>query len=352
MTELEENNTGVEMEVPMEEFFRLASQGGVYEVETPDGWVEVGRIIEKQGKRCYNVVLEDGKNLQASVDHMVETVNGWQKYEELAIGTVVHTKDGTSAVVSKTPIGIRDTFDIEVLSEQHCYYSNGIRSHNTGKTSIGHLICQQAQDSTVIWITPDLVYNNAQGRDSIKSLYKLADFVSPTVIILEDIDLFGEDRDASVGNIGLGGLMNILDGVNSVKNAVTVAMTNRIELIEKALSNRPGRFDRIVEIPYLNKYLRKMMFTDRLSDCNVEEEVLNYIVSHTAKWTGAEVQEFVNSLNMYFISNNLENDRVITQDVADHVLGTMSKFSLKESNMNEEGPKKVGFLINGSHDDD
>jgi hypothetical protein len=33
-------------------------------------------------------------------------------------------------------VGVRDTFDWEVLSDEHAYYANGVVSHNTGKTAI------------------------------------------------------------------------------------------------------------------------------------------------------------------------------------------------------------------------
>ena len=160
------------------------------------------------------------------------------------------------------PQHIREMFELEVfgfLRTTERYNKLGITKRGvlmygppgTGKTTIGNIICNEAPDSTVILITPDLIAENNNGKQSIKLLYMLADFVSPSVIFLEDLDLFSEDREGVVDQLSLGALMNILDGVNQVKNAVTVATTNRLELIEKALSNRPGRFDRVVEVPVM-----------------------------------------------------------------------------------------------------
>lgn len=210
----------------------------------------------------------------------------------------------------------------------------------SGKTSLGRIICNYAQDYTIIWITPDLIAENEAGKFSIKLLYTLADFVSPVCIILEDIDLFARDREDGASNdLRLGALMNILDGVNSVKNAVTVAMTNRMEIIEHALRNRPGRFDRVVEIPTLNDELRTRMLTDRMVPFKVDKGVIEHIVKKSKNWTGADVQEIVHSLNMHFIHNNLEHDQHVTMELCDKILGTMQKYNVDE----KKKKKNLGF---------
>ena len=152
------------------------------------------------------------------------------------------------------------------------------------------------------------------------------------------MDLFSEDREGVVDQLRLGALMNILDGVNSVTNAVTVATTNRLNLVEKALSNRPGRFDRVVEVPSLDKHLRKIMFTNRLKECKLEDGAIDLLINESDGWTGAESQEFVNSLNLYFINKNKEDDRVITKEVIKEVCATMTSMCISVS-----GRRKVGF---------
>jgi len=209
-------------------------------------------------------------------------------------------------------------------------YKRGIMTHGvpgTGKTTLGKIVCNYSGDNTVIWITPDLV-----NHDSVKLLYLLADFLSPVVLILEDIDLFTEDRAGVQGDtLRLGGLMNILDGINSVPNSVTLATTNRLELIENALKNRPGRFDRVVPVPALSKSLRRKMLEDRLEDCHIDsEDTMKFMVKYTEGWTGAAVQEYINSLNMYFIQRDLDNERNINLEVAKEVIETMSEFSFEK----------------------
>jgi len=237
------------------------------------------------------------------------------------------------------PDGIRELFDNEVfgfLKNTEKYNKYGINKRGlilygapgTGKTSIGHIICNEVQGNTVIWITPEMI---TRFMNSLKEFYQLADFVSPCIVILEDLDLFGVDRDMGGDIHRLGTLMNILDGVNSIANSVTIATTNRLDAIEKALRNRPGRFDRIIEIPALSADLRKKMFAERLAIWKVSDEVLDYIVSRTDDdWTGAQVQEFVNTINLNFITAKDEGNNEITIELIDKIYETMLNFGVGE----------------------
>lgn len=253
------------------------------------------------------------------------------------------------------PKHIREMFELEVfgfLKTTERYNKLGISKRGvllygppgTGKTTLGNIICNECPDSTVILITPELIAENNNGKQSIKLLYMLADFVSPAVIFLEDLDLFAEDRDGTQGDVALGGLMNILDGVNQVKNAVTVATTNRLELIEKALSNRPGRFDRVVEIPVMPSNLRQKMFTDRLSGCKVDKDVVQQIVKLSDGWTGAECQEFINSMNLYFINKDQDEKRHVTVEVVNEVAKIIRSLSTTRK------PKKSAGFTDGDDD--
>lgn len=322
--------------ISISNFFELSeNEGGTYEIETPQGWVEIGDLVKKSNKECYALLTNYHNELRGSNDHYVETQRGWVKLEDIDVqNDVVYTKDGDETIMSLESIGVHDTFDLEVLSDEHKYYANGIVSHNTGKTTIGNIICNLVPSYTVIWITPEILSeNNYRAISSIKALYKLADFLSPCIIILEDLDLFSQDREKGGDILSLGALMNVLDGVNSIANSVTIGTTNRLASIETALRNRPGRFDRIIEIPSLTDDLRRKMFKERLVNWKMTNDVLDYLISNTMDWTGAEVQELVNSLHLKHISTKRKVMKV-DMDWAEDIIKTMSKFGVGEASSN------------------
>lgn len=200
----------------------------------------------------------------------------------------------------------------------------------TGKTTAGKILCNNLKETSVIWVTPEILTENSfRAVSSIKSLYKLADYLSPCILIFEDIDLISQDRDAGGDVLTLGTLMNVLDGINSIKNSVTIATTNRLESIEKALRNRPGRFDRIVEVPPLTEELRLKMFKNRLQDWDVAEEIYDNLIGQTQGWTGAEIQEFVNGLKLKYVNSSL-SQRILTKGLTTEIINRMNKFGVGE----------------------
>lgn len=253
---------------------------------------------------------------------------------------------------------IRNLFELEVFGfldniekyNRHGISKRGIMLYGppgTGKTSLGKIICNYAKDKSVIWITPDVISENTKIKSSVKVLYKLAEYLSPVVVFLEDLDLFTEDRSSGLGDtMRLGALMNILDGVNTISNAITIASTNRLELIEKALRNRPGRFDRLVEISSLNKELRKKMFMDRFADATVEQNAMDTLINKTEGWTGAECEEFVKTANLRFINDEVletKEARIITLKMVNEMLEIMTKFKVGGDRGPGNKAKSIGF---------
>jgi AAA+ superfamily predicted ATPase len=70
------------------------------------------------------------------------------------------------------------------------------------------------------------------------------------MIVLEDVDLVGMDRDFSPNsNPLLFSLLEAMDGVGADADVTFVLTTNRADILEMALADRPGRVDLAVEIP-------------------------------------------------------------------------------------------------------
>ena len=64
-------------------------------------------------------------------------------------------------------------------------------------------------------------------------------------------------------------LLSEIDGFESLDNVKVIAATNRPELLDAALL-RPGRFDRIIEIPIPDLEARKTIFSVHTSQCHYQ----------------------------------------------------------------------------------
>jgi len=162
----------------------------------------------------------------------------------------------------------------------------------TGKTLLGKVLARTLNDS-FMWVMPRHVTDSK----SFAHILGVARFVSPTVVFLEDLDLFGEERQNNRW-LGLGELMNQLDGVAENNDIVTIATTNRLDVVEKALRNRPGRFDRIIEFEALNVDGRRTLLEKLLANCTISPEDVDYLVTKSNDYTGAQVQELANTLHI------------------------------------------------------
>ena len=160
----------------------------------------------------------------------------------------------------------------------------------TGKTLLGKVLADTL-DTSFIWVSPRHVVD----ASSFKGILDIARFVTPTVLFLEDIDLFAEER-GSRGWSGLGELMNQLDGAVDNKGVVTLATTNRLDVIERALRNRPGRFDRIIKMETMDAVCRRQMLSHELRNACVSPDDLDYLVEATEDYTGAQVEELAHTI--------------------------------------------------------
>lgn len=116
----------------------------------------------------------------------------------------------------------------------------------TGKTSLAKALATHF-GLDVYYLPLDSLQEDAQ-------LLQLVNGVGArSMLLLEDIDVATAARERNDANPGitLSGLLNALDGVATPHGLITVMTTNRVEVLDSALT-RPGRVDRSEEIGLLD----------------------------------------------------------------------------------------------------
>jgi len=157
----------------------------------------------------------------------------------------------------------------------------------TGKTKLAKVLCNLLDKVTVIWVTAE----SLREANHVKALFRAARYFKPTLLIMEDIDFFGADREIERSPI-MGELLNQLDGNAPNDGVFVMASSNRPGLLDKALANRPGRFDVKLEVKLPDigdrlKMLNLFAIGKQLGD-DVDFTVLS---SRTNGLTGAHIQE-------------------------------------------------------------
>ncbi|MCO5570044.1 hypothetical protein L7F22_023758 [Adiantum nelumboides] len=92
------------------------------------------------------------------------------------------------------------------------------------------------------------------GASRVRALYQEAKENAPAVVFIDELDAVGRQRGLIGGSGGqerdatLNQLLTCLDGFEGKGDVITVAATNRVDILDSALV-RPGRFDRKIFIP-------------------------------------------------------------------------------------------------------
>jgi cell division protease FtsH len=162
----------------------------------------------------------------------------------------------------------------------------------TGKTLIGKVLADTL-GVPFLWVLP----RHVRSPGSFAEIIAGARFLSPAVIFFEDLDLFGEDRDTSKSAV-LGELMNQLDGVNENSGMVAIATTNRLEVVERALRNRPGRFDRVLKLGLPDVTTRRKILRRLVGSAELADSELVRIADATSGYSPAQLEEVVNTIHL------------------------------------------------------
>ena len=98
------------------------------------------------------------------------------------------------------------------------------------------------------------------------------------------------------GNAPLISLLAEMDGITEQTAIVTVATTNTLETLDKALSERPSRFDRIFRIARPS-YQQRVELVKHISEkIPLSEDVIVYLVEKTNGFTPAQLQEVLHGM--------------------------------------------------------
>jgi ATP-dependent 26S proteasome regulatory subunit len=89
---------------------------------------------------------------------------------------------------------------------------------------------------------------------------QIARMLAPSIVVMEDIDLVAEERDKNRCPAVLHELMNEMDGLGPQEEVTFLLTTNRPDVIEPALSARPGRIDQAVAFPLPDDVGRRRLF--------------------------------------------------------------------------------------------
>jgi len=253
----------------------------------------------------------------------------------------------------------------------------------TGKTLLSKALAGEANCSFIPVSGSDFQEKYVGvGSARIKELFDLAKKNIPCIIFIDEIDALGRKRSSdgesssSERDSTLNSLLVELDGFKNNTGIFLIAATNRIDLLDTALT-RPGRVDKKIFIGLPDSNTRKEILKIHINGKPYCDSIgIDELVEVTEGFSGAQIENLLNEamLNALrlnntqfcykdfdFVLNKMmagwqPNEHEFTADIIDHiaihemghaVVGLLSKHHSKVSKViiNLSSPKSPGYTV-------
>ena len=186
------------------------------------------------------------------------------------------------------------------------------------------------------------------GASRVRDLFEKAKSKAPCIIFIDEIDAVGRARSKNPAMGGnderentLNALLTEMDGFGTNSGIITLAATNRADMLDSALL-RAGRFDRQihVDLPDLNE--RKEVFNVHLKPLKLDNTVdIDFLARQTPGFSGADIANVCNEAALIAARHNREAvGKQDFLDAVDRIIGGLEK---KTKVMTEAEKKSIAI---------
>ena len=201
----------------------------------------------------------------------------------------------------------------------------------TGKTLIAKALAKMTDSNFISIKGPELLSKwVGESEKGIREIFRKARQAAPCIIFFDEIDALvprrsgGESSHVSENVVSQ--ILTEIDGLEELHNVLIIGATNRLDIVDEALL-RPGRFDRIIEVPKPDAKGREHNLRVHSKKKPLANDVnITKIVELTNGFSGAEIAAVANraaisALKRYVggKSENVKDIKITQQDILDAI---------------------------------
>ena len=202
----------------------------------------------------------------------------------------------------------------------------------TGKTLIAKALAKMTESNFISIKGPELLSKwVGESEKGVREIFRKARQAAPCIIFLDEVDALVPRRgsggsESHVTENVVSQILTEIDGLEELHNVLIIGATNRLDIVDEALL-RPGRFDRIIQVPNPDSKGREQIFNIHTKKKPLAEDVsIPKLVDLTEGFSGAEIAAVANraaiaALKRYVAgkSENLKGIKVTQQDLLDAI---------------------------------
>ncbi len=186
------------------------------------------------------------------------------------------------------------------------------------------------------------------GASRVRDLFQQAKQKAPCIIFIDEIDAVGRARSKNPAMGGnderentLNALLTEMDGFGTNSGIITLAATNRADMLDSALL-RAGRFDRQIHVDLPDLHERTEVFKVHLKPLKLDETVdIEFLARQTPGFSGADIANVCNEAALIAARHNSE--KVGKQDFLDAVDRIIGGLEKKTKVMTEAEKKSIAI---------
>ncbi|WP_428325027.1 CDC48 family AAA ATPase [Nitrosopumilus sp.] len=226
----------------------------------------------------------------------------------------------------------------------------------TGKTLLAKAVATQSEANFVSVRGPELLSKwVGESERGIREIFKRARQSAPCVVFFDEIDsiapIRGAGGETAVTERVVSQLLTELDGMENMHGVVVLAATNRADMIDPALL-RPGRFDKIIQVPNPDKDSRKRILEINAEKIPMGDDVdMEKIAEITDGMSGADTSSIANTAVSLVIHEFLDKHPDV-KDVEKNSIEakvTMKHFEEAVKKVREQKDLKMGEKLVASY---
>jgi proteasome regulatory subunit len=178
----------------------------------------------------------------------------------------------------------------------------------TGKTMLAKAVANETDATFIKMAGSELVQKFiGEGARLVRDLFELAEEREPAIIFIDEIDAIASKRtesktsgDAEVQRTMMQ-LLSEMDGFEARGDISIIAATNRFDMLDRAIL-RPGRFDRLIEVPEPDFAGRERILEIHTREMNLADGVeFGDLADLTDGFSGAELESLATEAGMFAI---------------------------------------------------